>query len=330
MKNNLGRNGPSSSLVGLGCMGMSDFYGPADRQESIATIKLALDSGVNLLDTGDFYGMGHNELLLAEALDGVPRESYLLSVKFGAQRDPSGGWHGFDGRPAAVKSSLAYSLKRLKTEYIDIYRPARLDPTVPIEETIGAIADMVKAGYVKYIGLSEMGSETIKRAVSVHPISDLQIEYSLLSRGIEQSVLKTCRALGVGITAYGVLSRGLFDPNWGDKPIVQSDFRSHSPRFVGDNLKQNLALLEPLRKMAKEKHASIPQIAIAWVFAKGVDIFPLVGSRRTLTLKDSLKGLDIKLSQQELHLLDESFPIGIASGTRYAELMMSHLDSEKG
>ena len=276
----LGTNGPLSSIVGLGCMGMSDFYGPADRNESIATVKLAIESGINFFDTGDFYGMGHNELLLADALQGVTREQYLLSVKFGAQRDPSGGWHGFDGSPAAVKTSLAYTLKRLKTDYIDIYRPARLDPNVPIEDTIGAIADMVKAGYVKQIGLSEVGSETIRRASAVHPICDLQIEYSLISRSIEKSVLKTCRGLGVGITAYGVLSRGLFDPAWGIRPIGKGDFRSHSPRFVGKNLATNLSLLEPLKKMAQEKNASIPQIAIAWVLAKGDDIIPLIGSRR--------------------------------------------------
>ena len=330
MKKIIGKNGPQSSLVGLGCMGMSDFYGPADRSESIATVRLALESGINLLDTGDFYGMGHNELILAEALKDVARDQYLLSVKFGAQRDPSGGWHGFDGRPAAVKTSLAYSLKRLNTDYIDIYRPARLDPTVPIEDTVGAIADMVKAGYVKHIGLSEMGSETIKRASAVHPICDLQIEYSLISRGIEQSVLKTCRELGVGITAYGVLSRGLFDPAWGTNVITKGDFRSHSPRFVGENLKKNLAVLEPLKNLAQEKNASIPQIAIAWVLAKGEDIVPLIGSRRVVTLKDSIKALDIKLTLEDIQRLDAAFPQGVAAGTRYAEPMMSHLDSERG
>ena len=330
MKKNIGKTGPASSVLGLGCMGMSDFYGPADRNESISTLKLAIESGINLLDTGDFYGMGHNELLLAEALKGVRRENYLLSVKFGAQRDPSGAWHGFDGRPAAVKTSLAYSLKRLNTEYIDIYRPARLDPTVPIEETIGAIADMVKAGYVKHIGLSEMGSETIRRANLIHPICDLQIEYSLISRGIEQSVLHTCRELGIAITAYGVLSRGLFDPAWESKVITDGDFRSRSPRFLGENLQKNLATLEFLKNFAKEKKASIPQIAIAWVLAKGADIFPLIGCRRTMTLRDSLKALDIKLSAQEVQALEKAYPLGIAAGSRYAEPMMSHLDSERG
>jgi aryl-alcohol dehydrogenase-like predicted oxidoreductase len=330
MQKTLGTKGPQTAALGLGCMGMSDFYGPADRPESIATVRLAVESGINLLDTGDFYGMGHNELLLAEALHGVSRDKYLLSVKFGAQRDPSGAWHGFDGRPAAVKTALAYSLKRLKTDYIDIYRPARLDPNVPIEETIGAIADMVKAGYVKHIGLSEMGSDTIQRASAVHPICDLQIEYSLISRGIEESVLKTCRELGVGITAYGVLSRGLFDPSWTDKTIIKGDFRSYSPRFVGENLQKNLDALATLRVMAQEKNVSVPQLAIAWVLDKGDDIVPLVGSRRTVTLTDSLKALDIRLTAEEIQRLNVAYPLGVAAGTRYAEPMMSHLDSERG
>jgi aryl-alcohol dehydrogenase-like predicted oxidoreductase len=324
------QNGPLSSIVGLGCMGMSDFYGPSDRDESISTVKFAIESGINLLDTGDFYGMGHNELLIAEALRGVARDKYLLSVKFGAQRDPSGAWHGFDGKPASVKTALAYSLKRLNVEYIDIYRPARLDPFVPIEDTVGAIADMVNAGYVKHIGLSEVGSDTIRRANSVHPICDLQIEYSLISRGVEQSVLKTCRDLGVAITAYGVLSRGLFDPNWGLNKISEGDFRGRSPRFLGDNLRKNLNALEPLTDMALQKNASIPQIAIAWVMSKGADIIPLIGSRRLKTIRDSLKALEIKLTQEDINALDTAFPLGIAAGTRYAEPMMSHLDSERG
>jgi len=329
-KANLGKTGPLSAVVGLGCMGMSDFYGPADRGESLATIKRALESGINLLDTGDFYGMGHNELLLAQALIGVPRQSVLLSVKFGAQRDPSGAWHGFDGRPAAVKTSLAYTLKRLNTDYIDIYRPARLDPNVPIEDTIGAIADMVKAGYVRHIGLSEMGSDTIRRASSVHPICDLQIEYSLFSRSIERSVLKTCRAQGIAITAYGVLSRGLFDPSWQNKEIVKGDFRSYSPRFQAENVEKNLIALKPLKELAESRNCSIPQIAIAWVRSKGEDIFPLIGSRRVVTLNDSLKSLELQLSADEIRKLDEAYPEGVAAGSRYAEPMMSHLDSEKG
>src|SRR6185369_6697393 len=242
----LGTQGPEVSALGLGCMGMSGMYGPSDRQESIATIHAALDAGITLLDTGDFYGMGHNEILIGEALKSVPREQYQVSVKFGALRDPASGWIGFDARPAAVKTFLSYSLNRLGLDYIDIYRPARLDPNVPIEETVGAIADMVKAGYVRYIGLSEVGAETLRRAAAVHPICDLQIEYSLISRGIEARILPTARELGIAITAYGVLSRGLISGHWQKEAVTPGDFRAHSPRFQAANVDRNLALVERL------------------------------------------------------------------------------------
>src|SRR5713226_3079637 len=231
----LGATGPKVSVIGLGCMGMSDFYGPADRGESIATIHAALDAGITLLDTGDFYGMGHNEMLIGEAVAGRRREDYQLSVKFGALRDPAMGWSGYDARPAAVKNFLAYTLRRLGVDYIDIYRPARLDPDVPIEDTVGAIADMVKAGYVRHIGLSEIGAQTLRRAHAVHPISDLQIEYSLISRGIEHEILPAARELGIGITAYGVLSRGLISGHWSKARAGERDFRAISPRFQGAN-----------------------------------------------------------------------------------------------
>src|SRR6266403_1199333 len=243
----LGKKGPTVSALGLGAMGMSGMYGPADRQESIATIHAALDAGITLIDTGDFYGMGHNEMLIGEALKGVARQQVIVSVKFGALRDPAGGWLGNDGRPAAVKSFLAYSLQRLGLDYIDIYRPARLDPTVPIEETVGAIAEMVKAGHVGHIGLSEVGAATLRRAAAVHPISDLQIEYSLVSRGIEDTILPTCRELGIGVTAYGVLSRGLISGHWRKDNLAPGDFRAYSPRFQKENVDANLALVEALR-----------------------------------------------------------------------------------
>ena len=311
-------------------MGMSDYFGPADRSESIATIHAAIDSGINLLDTGDFYGMGHNELLIAEALKGIPRDRAILSVKFGAQRDPSGVWLGVDGRPAAVKTSLAYTLARLDTDYIDIYRPARLDPHVPIEETVGAIADMVKAGYVRHVGLSEIGSDTLKRASATHPICDLQIEYSLLSRGIERSVLNTCRQLGIGITAYGVLGRGLISEDWPRVQLTAKDIRRNSPRFQGENLDRNLRALEPLRAIARAKKASVSQIAVAWVLSRGEDIVPLIGTRRKETFQESSAAINITLSAEEKELLDKTFPEGVAAGSRYPASQMSRLDSERG
>lgn len=325
----LGRTGPSVSRFGLGCMGMSGMYGESDRAESIATIHAALDAGINLLDTGDFYGMGHNEMLIAEALKGRSRDDVLLSAKFGAQRDPAAGWIGFDARPAAVKTALAYTLQRLGVDYIDIYRPARLDPTVPVEDTIGAIADMVKAGFVRYIGLSEFGADTIRRAASVHPIVDLQIEYSLISRGIEDRILPTCRELGIGITAYGVLSRGLISGHWQPASIGRNDFRAHSPRFQGENAAHNLALAEALGKVAASKGMTTAQAAIAWVAAQGDDIVPIIGARRRDRLQESLSAADFSLTPEDLAEIERAVPKNAAAGTRYAEAQMAHLDSEK-
>lgn len=323
----LGAAGPASSVIGLGCMGMSDFYGPADQEESIATIHAALDAGITLLDTGDFYGMGHNELLIRDALRGRDRDGLLISVKFGALRDPQMGWNGYDSRPAAVKNFLTYSLRRLGVDHIDIYRPARLDPSVPIEDTVGAMADMVKAGYIRHIGLSEVGPETIRRAAAVHPISDLQIEYSLISRGIEEAILPTCRELGIGITAYGVLSRGLISGHW-SKDRAGQDFRSRSPRFQGENLDRNLALVERLRDIAQRIGGSVAQVAIAWVAAQGRDIVPLVGARRRDRLAEALGALDLTLSAEDLAQLAEALPPGAAAGERYPEAQLAHMDSE--
>lgn len=324
----LGTTGPEVFPLGLGCMGMSDLYGPADRTESIATIHAALDAGVTLLDTGDFYGMGHNELLIAEALKGRPRENVVLSVKFGAQRDPAGNWIGFDGRPQAVKTALAYTLKRLGVDYIDIYRPARLDPVVPIEETVGAIADMVQAGYVRHVGLSEVGAETIRRAAAVHPVNDLQIEYSLISRGIEDGILQVCRDLGIGITAYGVLSRGLISGHY-QASGTASDFRAHSPRFQSENVAENLKLVEALRQVAQARGASVAQVAIAWVAAQGADILPLVGARRRDRLAEALGSLDVTLDAAALAAIEAAIPKGAAKGARYAAAQMEMLDSER-
>ena len=325
----LGKSGPATTAIGLGCMGMSDFYGPTDRSESIRTIHAALDAGITLLDTGDFYGMGHNEMLIREALSSGHRDNVQISVKFGALREVERNWNGYDSRPAAVKNFLAYSLQRLGVEAIDIYRPARLDPNVPIEDTIGALAEMIKAGYIKHIGLSEVGSETIRRAHAVHPIADLQIEYSLVSRGIESDILKACRELGIGITAYGVLSRGLISGHWSKDRAVAQDFRGRSPRFQGENLDRNLALVDALRTIAGDLRATPAQVAIAWVAAQGNDIVPLVGARRRERLTEALGALDVKLTNAHLAALAKAFPPGVASGNRYPDAQFLHMDSEK-
>lgn len=326
----LGTTGPRISEIGLGCMGMSDFYGPADETESIATIHAALDAGITLLDTGDFYGMGHNELLLNKALQGRAREQVAISVKFGALRDPAGNWLGYDGRPAAVKNFLTYTLRRLGTDYVDVYRIARVDPAVPIEETVGAIADMVKAGYVRHIGLSEAGAATIRRAAAVHPISDLQIEYSLLSRSIEAQILPTCRELGISVTAYGVLTRGLLSGHWSkERALAPNDFRGFSPRFSGENLDRNLALVEALRAIAEAKGATVAQIAIAWVLSRGQDIVPLVGARRRERLSEALGATALQLSADDLAQIERAIPAGAAAGDRYDSRQMAHLDSER-
>ncbi|MFF5366112.1 aldo/keto reductase [Streptomyces sp. NPDC013187] len=327
----LGTTGPQVSALGLGCMGMSALYGEADRTESIATIHAALEAGVTLLDTGDFYAMGHNEMLIGEALRAAPaarREQALVSVKFGALRGPDGSWLGYDGRPAAVKSFAAYSLQRLGVDHIDVYRIARLDPDVPIEETVGAIADLVEKGYVRHIGLSEVGAETIRRAAATAPVSDLQIEYSLISRGIEDAVLPTVRELGIGITAYGVLSRGLISGHFtADRQLGAGDFRAMSPRFQGDNLRHNLNLVEALRKIAEQKGVSVAQIAIAWVLSRGEDIVPLVGARRRDRLTEALGALDLTLEPADLAAIEEAVPAGAAAGDRYPAAQMAHLES---
>ncbi|MCW5710240.1 aldo/keto reductase [Shinella sp.] len=325
----LGKTGPVVSTIGLGCMGMSGMYGPADRTESIATIHAALDAGITLLDTGDFYGMGHNEMLIAEALKERRREDVLLSVKFGALRGPDGAWSGYDSRPAAIRNFLAYSLQRLGTDHIDIYRPSRLDPAVPIEETIGALADLVKAGYIRHIGLSEVGSETIRRAAAVHPIVDLQIEYSLISRGIEDDILPTCRALGIAVTAYGVLSRGLISGHWQKGETAGGDFRTLSPRFQEGNIDRNLALVEALRRVAEEKGATVAQLAIAWVAAQGADIVPLVGARRRDRLAEALAAQQVALTEADLAAIEAAMPKDAAAGERYPAAMLAHMDSEK-
>ena len=331
MTRTLGTNGPAVFPLGLGCMGMSDLYGPADDSESIATIRAALDAGVTLLDTGDFYGAGHNELLIREALAARDRGEAIISVKFGVLRDPDGGWLGSDCHPAAVKNFAAYTLRRLGSEHIDVYRPARLDPDVPIEETIGAISELVQAGHVRHIGLSEVAADTLRRAAAVHPISDLQIEYSLLSRGIEDEILPVCRRLGIGITAYGVLSRGLLSGHWSaERTLHPGDFRAHQPRFASENLQRNLALVDALRSIADANSASVAQVAIAWVLARGEDIVPLVGARRRDRLHEALGALQLGLSTEELVSVEHAIPRDAATGERYAPTLLAQLDSERG
>jgi len=324
MNRTLGTTGPQVFPLSLGCMGMSGMYGASEDAESIATIQAAIDAGVNLLDTGDFYGMGHNEMLIAQAIRGR-RDQVLLSVKFGALREPDGSWIGVDTRPAALKTFLAYSLQRLGTDHIDIYRPARLDPSVPIEETVGAIADMIKAGYVRHIGLSEVGVETIRRAHAVHPIADLQIEYALISRGPEAAIFPALRELGIGVTAYGVLSRGLLS---GSRPVA-NDFRAWLPRFQEANMQRNQPLIDTLAALAAERNATAAQLAIAWVLAQHESIVPVIGARKRTQLQDALGAVALRLSPEDLARIAAAIPAEAIAGSRYDEHQMRMLDSEK-
>ena len=325
----LGRGGPVVSRAGLGLMGMSGIYGRADDAESLATIRAAVDAGITLLDTGDFYGMGHNELLLRDALrgSGSPRDSVFIQVKFGGQRDPSGAFVGSDASPAMVKSSLAYTLTRLDTDYVDLYQPARLDPRVPIEETVGAVAEMIRAGYVRYLGLSEMGADTIRRAHAVHPVTALQIEYSLMSRGIEAQILPAVRELGIGITAYGILSRGLLST--GTARLAPDDPRARFPRFRGENHARNLELLAALEAIAEDKGVTAAQLAIAWVASRGDDIIPLIGTKRRDRLAEALHALDLTLSADDLAAIEAAVPDGAVAGDRYDAAQVAILDSER-
>ena len=325
LQRQLGNNGPAVFPLSLGCMGLSGAYGPSDETESIATIHAALERGVTLLDTGDFYGMGHNEMLIGRALRGR-RHQALLSVKFGALRGPDNSWLGVDARPAAVKNFLAHSLTRLGVDYVDIYRPARLDPKVPIEDTVGAIAELVKAGYVRAIGLSEVGADTIARAHAVHPIADLQIEYSLLSRAPEAEIFPRLQQLGIGVTAYGVLSRGLLSSS---KPSQKGDFRAALPRFSGENRQRNEPLVQALQKLAQQKGCTPTQLAIAWVLSKGSHIVPTVGARTRAQLAEMLGALDVALSGEEVTRLESAVPASAVAGTRYDAHQMRVLDSEK-
>ena len=318
-------SGPSVFPLALGCMGMSGMYGPADERESIATIHAALDAGITLIDTGDYYAAGHNEMLIGRALKDRPGRA-LLSVKFGALRGPDGSWLGFDLRPAAVKTAVAYSLTRLGVDHIDIYRPGRTDSAVPIEDTIGAIDQLITAGYVRAVGLSEMGVDTIRRAHAVHPLSDLQIEYSLVSRAPEAKIFPVLAELGVGVTAYGVLSRGLLA---GSRPGARNDFRAHLPRFSGENFERNRHVIDALNTVAAEKGVTASQLAIAWVLAKSPVIVPVIGARTRAQLAESLGALEVRLSPEDVARIESTVPASAIAGSRYDEGQMRVLDSER-
>jgi aryl-alcohol dehydrogenase-like predicted oxidoreductase len=325
----LGATGPEVSMIGLGAMGMSGAYGSRDEDVSLATLRAAVDRGITLIDTGDFYEAGHNEMLIGRALREIGRDRVQLSVKFGGLRDPGGAFVGFDTRPAAVRSALAYSLQRLGTDHIDIYRPARLDPAVPIEETVGAIADMIKAGYVRAIGLSEVGPDTIRRAAAVHPIVDLQIEYSLLSRGIEQRILPTVRELGIGITAYGVLSRGLLSDSLRTASFAPDDYRQHAPRFQGENFERNRRLVDVLAAIAAGKGVTVAQLAIAWALTRGDDIVPVIGTSHPDRLAQAIAATQIGLTATDLAAIEAAVPADAVAGDRYTPEQMALLDSER-
>ncbi len=324
----LGRNGPTVSAFGLGCMGMSGIYGPAEDAESIATINAALDAGITVIDTGDFYGMGHNEMLIRDALKGGKRDRAFIMVKCGSLRSPDGKIVGDDARPQSIKNFLSYSLRRLGTDHVDLYQPSRVDPQVPIEDTIGAIADMVKAGYVRHIGLSEASAKTIRRAAAVHPIAALQIEYSLFTRGIEREILPTLRELGIALVAYGVLSSGLISDRAQAARTAPSELRTRRPRFFAENFAKNFAMVEALGKIARDKGISTQALAFAWVKSRGDDVMPLIGARRRDQLKEALYAADLKLSADDLARIEQAAPADAVAGTRYMPAVMAHMDSE--